>query len=70
MESFRALAFKFPIALWLLRLASGGREPTTQDMVDIVVALERGHGLTALGRAAMAMAGKRELERLIAWYAR
>jgi hypothetical protein len=69
-ENFRALAFKYPIALWLLRLASGGREPTKSDMVDIVVALERGHGLTALGRAAMAMAGKRELERLIAWYAR
>jgi lysine-N-methylase len=69
-ESFRALAFKYPIALWLLRLASGDREPTTSDMIDIVVALERGHGLTALGRAAMAMASKRELERLIAWYAR
>lgn len=69
-ESFRALAFKYPIALWLLRLVSTGREPITRDMVDIVVALERGHGLTALGRGTMAMAGKRELERLIAWYAR
>jgi lysine-N-methylase len=69
-ESFRALAFKYPIALWLLRLASSGREPAKDDIVNIVVALERGHGLTALGRAAMAMAGKRELERLIAWYAR
>jgi hypothetical protein len=69
-ESFRALAFTYPVALWLLRLASGDGQPRPQDAVDIVVALERGHGLSALTRAATAMAGKRELERLIAWYGR
>lgn len=69
-ESYRALALSYPLAMWLLRLVIGKREPQTSDVVDTVVALERGQGLTGLSRGATAMANSRELERVIAWYAR
>jgi lysine-N-methylase len=69
-KSFRALAFTYPIALWLLRLAIGEREPTQADVVNIVVALERGQGMAAVSRAASAIASMQQLERLVAWYAR
>lgn len=74
-ESIRGLALLFPVGLWLLRWASQGREPTTEDMVHIIVALDRSQGyrphsgtahrlrLTTLGYGG-------ELERLVAWYAR
>ena len=68
--SFRALVLTYPMALWLLRLAIGQRQPTAADAVDIVVALERGQGMSALYRAASTMANTRQLERLVAWYAR
>lgn len=72
--SYRSLALLYPIGLWLLRLAIGDREPTATDVVNIVVnivvALERGQGLTGLPRAATAMANTQQLERVIAWYAR
>src|SRR4029079_11716537 len=41
-DSVRRLAFAFPMSLWMLRWLTEGREPTTDDMVQIVVALERG----------------------------
>lgn len=69
-ESYRSLALLHPMGLWLLRLAIGQREPTASDVVNIVVALERGQGFTGLSRGATAMAGSRQLERVIAWYAR
>jgi hypothetical protein len=53
-----------------LRLAIGERPPQTSDMVNIVVALERGRGMRAISRSATVMARTHELERLIAWYAR
>ncbi len=68
--NFRALALSFPLALWLLRWAVGDRPPTKDDMIHIVVALERGRGMPAIARSAMAMAQARQLPRLIAWYAR
>jgi hypothetical protein len=58
------------MALWLLRLATGERQPSVDDMVYIVAALERGHGLAALSRGTTAMAHTKQLQRLIAWYAR
>ena len=47
-ESYRCLAFGFPMALWMLRWLAVEREPTPDDMVQIVVALERGLALPAL----------------------
>ena len=69
-ESFRALALTFPMALWLLRLVIGDRPPETDDMLQIVVTLERGQGLSAAARAATALADTQQLQRLVAWYAR
>ncbi len=69
-ESFRTLAFAFPMALWLLRLATGEQKPTQEDVVDIVVALQRGRGMTALSRGAMALESKQQIRRLVCWYAR
>lgn len=69
-ESFRTLALTYPMALWLLRLASGQDAPTVKDMLDIVTALERGYGMSSLSRGATAMANTQQLERLVAWHAR
>jgi lysine-N-methylase len=69
-ESFRSLALTYPMGLWLLRLGIGDREPLAEEMIDVVVALEGGQGLPALARAATAMAGTQQLERVVAWYAR
>ena len=69
-ESFRSLALLYPMGLWLLRLAIGERDPSASDVVDVVVALERGQGLTGLSRGATAMANSQQLERAVAWYGR
>jgi hypothetical protein len=68
--SFRSLSLTYPIALWLLRLAAGEEQPTVHDAIAIVGALDRGHGLPALSRAANALASTHQLDRLVAWYAR
>jgi lysine-N-methylase len=73
-ESIRGLAMQFPLGLWLLRWVSHGREPTMDDMVKIIVALDRGQGFAALrgplqrGRIAT-LGAQGELERLAVWYA-
>jgi lysine-N-methylase len=66
----RRLVFLHPIALWMLRWRTTDRAPTTDDMVQIVVALERGMALTALDRAVGYMNEADQLERLVAWYGR
>lgn len=58
------------MALWMLRWLAVERDPTAEDMVQIVVALERGYALPALNSAAGYLAESSELERLIAWYGR
>jgi len=68
--SYRALVLAYPLALWLLRLAVGDREPLETDVIDMVVALERGQGTAALARCASTMSSTQQLERLVAWYAR
>jgi lysine-N-methylase len=74
-DSIRGLVATFPIGLWLLRWASLGREATTEDMIQIVVALDRGQGFAPLTGQLQRLrlhllANNNELERLIVWYAR
>ncbi len=73
-DSLRGLAILFPVGLWLLRWVARGRDPTVDDMLHIVVALDRSQGyqpLTGLlhRRRLTAIAAGEELERLAIWYA-
>jgi lysine-N-methylase len=74
-DSIRGLAIRYPVALYLLRWLAHGREPTTQDMLHIICALDRSQGYEPLcganhrGRLSM-LAANGELERLVVWYAR
>lgn len=74
-DSLRNLAILFPVGLWLLRWASHGRAPLVEDMVNIVVALDRGQGFhslnSSLHRWRLKILGSQaELERLVVWYSR
>ncbi len=69
-DNVRRLAVTFPMAMWLLRWLAVDREPTAEDMVEIVVAIERGMAMAGLDRAVRWLAECGELERLAAWYAR
>lgn len=69
-DSARRLALMYPMGMWMLRWLAVDREPTTEDVVGIVVALERGMTLAGLIRAVRWFADSGELERLAAWYAR
>lgn len=75
LDSVRGLAATFPVGLWLLRWVSKERQPTVEDMLQIVVALDRGQGFGSLTgplhrRRLKMMASQGELERLAVWYAR
>ncbi|MEO8270771.1 MAG: YkgJ family cysteine cluster protein [Aureliella sp.] len=74
-DSIRGLGLLFPIGMWLLRWQACHREPTMEDMLNIVVALDRSQGYQPLSgtqqRLKLAMLGfNGELERLVVWYAR
>jgi hypothetical protein len=69
-DSARRLAFTFPMSLWMLRWLAADREPVVDDMVQIVVSLERGLVLPALNGATRYLAQSGQLERLVAWYGR
>ncbi len=69
-QSYRTLALSYAMAMWLLRLVVGSRAPQYEDVVQVVVALQRGEGLRAAVRAASVMSDTQQLERLVAWYAR
>ncbi len=74
-ESIRGLALLFPVGLWLLKWLSHGREPTVQDMLHVVVALDRSQGFGPLCGPLhrwrlYALGAHSELERLVVWYAR
>ncbi len=73
-ESFRALALGYPLALWLLRLGCGGRPPRVEDMIDVVGALDRGQSYPLLAgrrhrRRVRSLTRRRGLARLVIWYA-
>lgn len=74
-ESIRGLALLFPVGMWLLRLQSYGREPTMDDMLKVVVMLDRSQGYGPLGGWAhrhlvTTLSFNGELERLVIWYVR
>jgi len=56
-DNVRRLTLAFPMALWMLRWLAAGRESEADDMVQIVVAVERGLALPALVRASSFLAG-------------
>lgn len=74
-ESFRAFALAYPVALWILRWCAHGRPPTRADAIEIVTIIERGQGHEPLigthhRRRVSTIARSAELERMIVWYAR
>jgi Fe-S-cluster containining protein len=74
-ESFRAMALGFPVAMWTLRLACEGRAPEVDDAIEVVAMLDRGETYAPLvGRRHQlrlaAMSRRAGLARLAAWYAR
>jgi Fe-S-cluster containining protein len=74
-QSIRALAMTFPIALYLLRWATAGREPTKDDVARIIATLDRGQGFSSLAgpryRTVLGLLdSQNDLERLAVWYAR
>ncbi len=74
-EGIRAAALSYAVGLWLWRWASGKEGINADELIQIIVCLDRGMGypplLGARHRQRVAtMARRDELERLIAWYAR
>jgi lysine-N-methylase len=74
-ESFRALALSYAVGTWILRLACAERAPATEDAVEVVMLLDRGQGFGPLvGRwhrlRVAFLSRRRELARLVVWYAR
>lgn len=75
LQSIRALALSFPVALYLLRWVTAGREPTVEDVTWIVATLDRGQGFSSLSGSRyrsvlMLLEMQEDLEKLAVWYAR
>jgi len=72
-DRIRALSLSFAAGMWMLRWSSRERNPTGDDVIDAVIALDRGEG-----HAAQASRGYRQrlraldrlgqIPRLLAWY--
>jgi hypothetical protein len=74
-EGFQALALGYPVAMWMLRFACGPRNPEKQDVVKLVMMLDRGEtNLSMLGTQhrwrVNSFMNDQQLARLTAWYAR
>ncbi len=74
-ESYRQLALLYPIALWMLRWITAGRDATVDDLLWIITAIDRAQGyapLTGLKQRSRlkTLASLGELSRLVAWYGR
>ena len=72
-DSIRGLALLFPMGMFLLRWQASNHEPTVEDMLNIVVALDRSQGYQPLCGLQQRMKLSRlgfngELERLVVWY--
>lgn len=74
-HSIRALAMVYPVGLYVLRWATAGREPTSDDVSRIVAMLDRGQGYATLSGVRYRwtldlLETLGDLERLAVWYAR
>jgi len=74
-EAVRAMVMGYPVGMWLVRFAAPDRPPTVQDVIEAVVALDRGERLAALAGAAHRqriglLARLGQIPRLITWYGR
>jgi Fe-S-cluster containining protein len=74
-ESFRALALAYPVALAMLRLTCGEGPPQADQAIDAIGAIDRAQGNASLSgarhrRRLRQLASLGELPRLLAWYAR
>jgi len=74
-ESFYALALSYSVGMWVLRLACTGRDPTVEDVIRVVMMLDRGQTHAQLvgyrhRLRVRALAHNGQLGRLAAWYAR
>jgi lysine-N-methylase len=74
-ESFWSLALAYAVGLYLLRWRCAGRQPTAEDMADIVAMLDRGQGYVPLARARQRgrlrlLTRQQNLDRLLIWHAR
>jgi Fe-S-cluster containining protein len=75
LDRFRALAFAFPVACWMLRYFSGHEPPTKETAVAVITTIDRGQGYAPLigahHRQRIArLKSIQALEKLIVWYAR
>jgi lysine-N-methylase len=74
-ESFFALALSYSVGMWVLRLACTGREPDVEDVIRVVMMLDRGQTHAPLGGfrhrlRVRALEHNNQLARLAVWYAR
>ncbi len=73
-ESFRALAVTYSVALWMLRFWCPDREPQAEDMIGVIEAIDRGQAFVMMAGAAhrwrVANLPRGDIPRLVAWYAR
>jgi hypothetical protein len=74
-ESFRSLALAYCVSMWTLRLACGENSPTRDDVIRIVMMLDRAQGYAMLGGRRHRMrvqfvSRSDQLIRLAVWYAR
>jgi lysine-N-methylase len=73
-ESLRAMVILYPISHWLLRWTTHGRRPELEDMVRLVVALDRAQGYGPLSSwrhrtRVNLLSSLQQSERLVVWYA-
>ncbi len=75
LDSFRALAFTYPLGMWLLRWSCRGRAPEENDVFELLTMVERSNTAPDLAgyrhrRLVALLARQRQLAPLIEWYAR
>ncbi|MCA9122504.1 MAG: YkgJ family cysteine cluster protein [Planctomycetaceae bacterium] len=73
-ESFRAFALAYPVALWIMRWSANNRSPTNEDAIEMVTIMDRGQGHEPLAgsqhrRRVATIARTSQLEKMIVWYA-
>ncbi len=74
-DSFWALVLGYSVGMWVLRMACGDHEPDVQDVVGVVMMLDRGQTHASLAGyrhrlRTRALSHNDQLAPLAAWYAR